>query len=647
VKLTDVAFDKVLKELLLFTAGGNRHARRQRFEWLHVLSETDGFFEGAFDSDQSISSRHPANWLLALAARMPRDAADGLKPFEWYAGALLTANERRRVGDDLLSGKWVRTFLKLTRRTVAKWEKGRLTGRERPYLRDRETLEHLQNTVRLLVKARWPVALDKAIDLAPEWRREVRRDLLFAGLRHLLFYPCVHGDALCLAAWPQEGARIAEKELTPRDVLTDVEIEEAKRPRFPDLPPPLAHAPQKQYGPPRMQQDLFCFLQAVRNQRLQVKADGALYAKSAGVVAAGLAALPEWLHLDLTARANAAFGTAWGLEWITVKEPGRRSRIETTRAGEAWLAEPPARRTVTVLDLLRAPHALEYSAVPAFFHGLPFEIGARKRADGQTEFAEEVRDYLREFFDRLTEGAFCERDALLTGAGDAAHPFRGRLLFTGTRKYMSRTPLDQVDELWHGFVARFLAYPLHACGGMLYGVSGGKLYVALTAAGRYLLGLTDELAPAEEAGRVVLQPNFELVFVAPSASAMAALAPYSRRIGGGEVGALFRLDRNAVLAAVRQGADADSILADLSAYVEAVPDNVAAEVRSWCESTLRVKTSRLVVIECPDKLSAARVLAAGGKHLKPLTETVLKLKPGTKTAALSRALAKHGIFLNR
>jgi hypothetical protein len=649
MKLANCKSEQLFDELAALHSFLGENARKQRFEWLRMLGANEKFYEGDFVAEQTSSSRHPANWIIALALRMPAAPKGEEKALDWYARTLLGEDEYAKTGKHLSGTNRLAEFLKLNRETVGDWERARLSDSEESYLADRETHELLQNVVRALLRERHPIPLTVAFEEEEEGRRNRQRPAaaLLAGLRYLLFYPCVHRNALCLVAWPYRKLGLTAQELEAQEVFSDAEMAEAARPRLPDLPTPLAQVPSKQWTAPRIPQDIFCSLQAVRAQTLQVKTDGLLYAKSAKAVAEGLAPLPSWLRLKSEARVQIALSMAWNMGWVKVRGRGRQSVIETTPAAESWLRLPQAQRNLLLLDRLRDPSALQHDARPSFFTNLPFAVDSKKARTARKPFGEEVRDYLREFWQRLEEGVFYEMEALLDKAGACQHPFRQRQIYMGSSDYRSRVPSLQVDDLWAGFLKKFCFHPLVDYGGATLGFHEDKLCIALTATGRYLLGLVDELELAEETGRVVLQPNFELVFMEPSPEALASLAPYCRRVSEGQLGTLLRLDRMAILNAVRLGADTEAILADLQRYTDGVPDNVAAEVRSWCDSTMRVWTSRLTVIDCSDKHNAMRVLAAASNYLAPLTDTVLKLKPGTKNTELSKALAKHGIFLNQ
>ncbi len=141
-----------------------------------------------------------------------------------------------------------------------------------------------------------------------------------------------------------------------------------------------------------------------------------------------------------------------------------------------------------------------------------------------------------------------------------------------------------------------------------------------------------------------MQPNFEVVFLTPSVTAEAAFARFAERRGTG-LGTLFRITRRSVLAAAASGLTAERAIATLRQMAsKRVPDNVLREVAGWFSQTRRITLRPAVLLHCPDRETAGRVLAAGGKDVTPLTETVVELQePGMKTTLL-RKLREMGVF---
>ena len=173
------------------------------------------------------------------------------------------------------------------------------------------------------------------------------------------------------------------------------------------------------------------------------------------------------------------------------------------------------------------------------------------------------------------------------------------------------------------------------------------MYFAVTPAGRYLLGEADKLeweAPAVEA-QIVLQPNFEVVFMAPSPQAEIEFARFAERVGAG-MGTLFRITKKSIFSAAGAGMTAAEVQASLAALsTNEPPKNVVREIGGWFDQCRRVTCEPTVLIRCPDKPTALRVIAALGKSARPLGDTIVEMPGKTKRPAAIKKLEAQGIFL--
>jgi len=146
---------------------------------------------------------------------------------------------------------------------------------------------------------------------------------------------------------------------------------------------------------------------------------------------------------------------------------------------------------------------------------------------------------------------------------------------------------EAMEELWKSFLGIFLGRCLLSLGGAEAGVTTeGKSCFRMTDMGRTLLGIPRDgipdpdlaLAPNAE---LVVQPNFEVVFLAPSPGAEAELGRFCERIGR-DVGVLFRITRASVQRAARAGLAAEQVLELLARGSKSpLPSNIVHEVRGW------------------------------------------------------------------
>jgi hypothetical protein len=178
----------------------------------------------------------------------------------------------------------------------------------------------------------------------------------------------------------------------------------------------------------------------------------------------------------------------------------------------------------------------------------------------------------------------------------------------------------------------------------------GSICIALTDIGRYLLGLADDFdyGPDHDGqGAVVVQPNFDVVFLAPSPLAEATIGRFAERRAKG-VGTLLRIAKKAILAAAVSGMTADQVLETLRRLSsKPIPANVAREIHGWFNQCRRIMVRPAVLIRCPDHETATRVIGVLGDRVVPISETVLELRGPDAKSEVLRKLQSQGIFVDR
>ncbi len=160
------------------------------------------------------------------------------------------------------------------------------------------------------------------------------------------------------------------------------------------------------------------------------------------------------------------------------------------------------------------------------------------------------------------------------------------------------------------------------------------------------MGLSDEFPEDKARTRdgVLVQPNYEIVFLEPSASTEAALSPFAQRVAHG-VGVLFRLSADSIRGAFGRGLGADDILGVLLEVSDGpLPGNVEKQVRDWVESCRTIRSRASILLDCGDPETALRIKAMASGKVNQLTETILELKSAQARREMERKLAKQGIF---
>lgn len=212
-----------------------------------------------------------------------------------------------------------------------------------------------------------------------------------------------------------------------------------------------------------------------------------------------------------------------------------------------------------------------------------------------------------------------------------------------------RQPAEALRYAWADELRAFVLNRLVMAGGARIGIDEeGLLVFEPTSVGRYLVGLTGsfELELPDEAGTVVVQPDFEVVFLAPAPETETAVSRFAERLGHG-VGRLFRLTPEAAFAAAAAGLSADAVLETLeAAAAQPIPSNVEHELRAWFGRARRLYVRRTLVVECEDPEVARRLSAAGGSDVRLLGETVVEIPGGKLGRRLLKRAAARGLFLS-
>ena len=385
----------------------------------------------------------------------------------------------------------------------------------------------------------------------------------------------------------------------------------------------------------------------------RLKADRvSMFARARDSIGGALAALPGWIRVDEGPLARdvrvsmaASHARQLGLASAT-GERGKDLSLVVTERGRRWLTGSAADRLKQVLDAV---------------------CDESDGGEDDAETCEVGLDYLP--YDPNLEYAWvtdvdCRRaivDAFRSIA-DADAVDLDRFLHRDCRRHnplhaLSVLPYvadEDVDQHWSSAVLAFFNRRLIALGAVALGpLTDGQLGFRLTSVGRYLLGETEqfELDAPDETGDVLVQPNFEIVFLAPSLDAQlharGIAEPTTALQGPESIGTLFVLSRESVQRAVSAGQDAEQVVTSLREMSKhPLPENVERQVVAWAAEVRWIEVRPAVVVECGDAETAARVLAAAGKGGRELSATTVELLAGTRlTAAQRKKLMAAGIFV--
>ncbi|HEX2210547.1 MAG TPA: helicase-associated domain-containing protein [Longimicrobium sp.] len=555
--------------------------------------------------------------------------------------------DRRLAAEAASSIAWTRGFLAAeTHAEVVNWEQRWMTH-ERPRLMFPEVAETLRALVQALAGHPAGVPLASVHALVPDAPPAALAAALAAGLRYLLVFVSVGRTANAVVGLlPAVATRLAGGSQPPRPVQA-----------------------RETFSAPFRVGDMTAVLVEAATEPIPVRAsDGTLYVRAQRAIGARLASVPGWVQRFAAARTPLAAGPGEGDEddeasaerveeaaelakELRLASVSSRDKVQfsPTPDGRAWLNRGEGERIREVLSALRAlgqrnPAGFGYPRRLDFFGAvLPFSVD-----EGNTD----LRAALSAAFLAIPP------DALVPLAGFARYHAQQRNPFLGpdgapthVRSYWSSEPrtLEGWEAAWGDLLLAFLARRLVPLGCAVLGrTEDGTAAFGLTDAGRYLLGEKDhfELAPEAGGGEVVVQPDFEIVFLAPAPRAEAELGRIAERTGSG-VGALFRLTRASVLRAAEQGITSAQLLGMLEGVSRGgVPDNVARQVRDWVKAVRTIRIAPAVLVDCPDAETAGRVRSIGGARVTAITPTLLRLSADAKTrAALVKRLREKGIFV--
>ena len=469
----------------------------------------------------------------------------------------------------------------------------------------------------------------------------------------------------------------------------------------PRLSAPAPVAPIRTFEGAFLLDDLTALLSVAAAAPLRIRvSDQGLFAKHQRELEAITQPLPDWIapHLRYSIEARMHAAKQWAMNaglMHQVTDAGGYPTLVPTRAGKAWLAQSPKGRLKALIDQLRGSQIDPDPAVARRPDGGP----ADGRDAGHADPAEEMWETFGEESELLDDGdaraagngvellpfalqlpamgdaqdilrravlaacASLEREAVVPADSfvewkqQESNPFLARgaeptlLRVHGGWSSREATP-DEAEETWGQCLMQFLCQRLYPLGCVRVAQAEGSksMCFGLTGPGRYLLGLTGDFefgTGVDTEGKLVVQPNFEVVFLAPAPAAEALLTRFAQRKRSG-LGALFAITKKSIQNAAASGMTAAQVLDTLRELSsKPLPENVAREITGWCAQVRRIEVRPALLLRCPDAETAARVLALAGHGAALVSETVIELPAFAREAELLRKLRGTGIFADR
>ncbi len=460
---------------------------------------------------------------------------------------------------------------------------------------------------------------------------------LMGCFRYLLLYPWLDSenrDAV-FGVWPGILQRLNRKPPVPP---SEVEVMNA-------------------FQAPLLIHDMTTLLVTAAAEPLRVKAgDSRLFAKAQKTLEESISGLPKWVEegflFDKESRVADALDHVERLDLIQEKGiRGKDRRIETTEEGLRWLELPAKARLRQMLDSIRkTTERLKRSS--DFYYGAPSLLPYQVSLPDEKLF-QKVAKAAKEQYGSLPPGSFVNFDNFRDYHSRCGNPLLdqmeagGKVEGTFGPLYFYEATAEEMEDSWAALLWNILRTRLLTTGAAAVGYAAdGSWCLSLTDAGRYLLGLADDFELEEATGGdIIVQPNFEVVFLGPRPLAEVEIARFAERRGS-HVGLLFKITKSSVMKAAATGLTAESLLEILARNCsKAIPNNVAHEISGWLRNCRKISVHSTLLIRCPDAETAARVQAASGGNAQPVTDTILELREVDRRSELVKRLKGMGIFV--
>ena len=382
-------------------------------------------------------------------------------------------------------------------------------------------------------------------------RHGLLRAVFFLGLRRIDLEPVV-------GIWPAAARRLRR--------LTVV------------LAPEPAPAAQT-FVHPFLVEDMTTLLRAAFLEPISLRrGDDRPFARFVEESASMLLTLPDWIEgvtgLTPEGRVSLALQALRLTGLLQATGAGTAARLSPGASARAWVKRPLPERLAAARDALAGAALfglLEEETVPA--------DGAR----------DAIAPWVVQAFSSVPQSSFIR----FTDFAEHQAALGSPLVVTAALTGGSHSPdapgfatEEAVEELWKSFLGIFLGRCLLSLAGAEAGTSGdGRLVFRITGDGRYLLGLPHEgrepQPSGEQAAVLIVSPNYEVVFLAPSPGLEAELGRFCERVGR-EIGVLFRITRQSMERAAAAGLTVNDVQAAFARGSKSpLPSNVAHEIQSW------------------------------------------------------------------
>lgn len=529
------------------------------------------------------------------------------------------------------SPDWVEDFLSAAN---VDWEKPYLTPGAPPLFSSAKVLSTTQSLIQWLLDHGGRAGMHELPSSSPD--PELLSAALHAALRYALLFAALDPDTLdvLVGVWPAIAAYIA----------------------LSATPPPRKVVPAKTFQTAFLMEDMTALLIACATEPLRLRAnDGQLFAKTVRELSNTLQPLPQWVEHAFQMEPETRLHTTAGYVRLFgfVEEKGvPPSRMAISARGRHWLGLSVGERQRVLVDGVLDRR----QTVAAFQDFQGAQIGAvapRVHVSTSVESPPDIDAAVMQPFRSLHGDGFFPIEEIVASSG-TLNPllaiFRQdkNASFSLHSGYLNRPDAEKLQQLWSEVVRGFLRSRLLPLGSARLGQGKEGLSIAIAPAGRYFLGQTRDWewsAPADS--QVIVQPNFEVMFLGDAPGVEAEIGRFAERRGR-QMGVLFQITKRSIFAAAAAGMAEESVLEILERVcTREVPNNVRREIHGWFAQCRKVCFESAMLIRCPDRETALRIIGLAKGSAVALNDTVLEYKdPGKQRTGLIKKLKDMGMLVS-
>jgi hypothetical protein len=420
--------------------------------------------------------------------------------------------------------------------TRSAWGWSRETSRapKKTWFPDAETVQAAKQLVGLSLEAARPIPLISLPERLPERLRPFLDAAMRACTRFMLLYPALRQDSF--------QAVIG---------ICPVAVYLLNRPA---AAPPTVEAVKDLVSPAFLMEDMTRLLVTSATGECRLNRSGygqRLFKVIEDKLREEFVPLPSWLQArhEFESRLSMAMRCINFLKLADDRDKQRERLLAATAKGRKWLAQPAPDRLRDLLFAMRRPHKDRFSDYDDPLGNISNSFSFEGTEAGEFDQLGWLDSIWRQASDDgcVALNAFLDYHARVSNPlVNPAIPKAGRPRWV-THYGGGQTGLreETIEETCRTYLENFFWSRLAPLGCVeTTARDDGQVWFRLSSAGKHLIGQSAELAygqPVADAA-IVIQPNFEVVFLQPNLGAEVELSPFAERVGK-QVGLLFRLTR--------------------------------------------------------------------------------------------------------